>query len=180
MTYAALNDLDVMAVDIRNAYLQVLSSRKDYVICGLEFGLENIGKPALIRRVLYGGKTVGRDFWNHLWSCMKHLGFQSCPADSDVWMREAVKTDSMKYWEYVLLYTNNTLVISEKGKQVLRQELGKYFELKEELIGPPDLYLGRRMRKVQLQTGVKVWGFGSVQYVKAAVKNAENEMRRRG
>ena len=48
LTYAALNDLDVMAADIRNAYLQAPSSQKDYVICGLEFGLENVGKPALI------------------------------------------------------------------------------------------------------------------------------------
>jgi hypothetical protein len=34
LTYAALNELDVMAADIRNAYLQAPSSQKDYVICG--------------------------------------------------------------------------------------------------------------------------------------------------
>ena len=43
LTYAALNDLDVFAADIRNAYLQALSSQKDYIICGPEFGVENIG-----------------------------------------------------------------------------------------------------------------------------------------
>eukprot|EP00957_Ditylum_brightwellii_P110452 8423817-Ditylum_brightwellii.AAC.1 len=47
-TYAALNNLSVCAADIRNAYLQVPSSQKDYIICGPEFGLENIGKVALI------------------------------------------------------------------------------------------------------------------------------------
>ena len=57
-------------------------------------------------------------------------------------MREATKSDGMAYWEYVLLYTDDTLVISENGERVLHEELGKYFELKEESIGPPSLYLG--------------------------------------
>ena len=49
LTYAALNKLDVYAADIRNAYLQAPSSQKDYIICGPEFGLENVGKRALIK-----------------------------------------------------------------------------------------------------------------------------------
>jgi hypothetical protein len=43
LTYAALNDLDVWAADIQNAYLQAPSSQKHYIICGPEFGLENVG-----------------------------------------------------------------------------------------------------------------------------------------
>ena len=88
-TYAALNGLDVCAADIWNAYLQAPSSQKDYVICGPKFGLENVGKVALIHRALYGGKSAGKDFRNHLRSCMRHLDFVSCPADPDVWMRLA-------------------------------------------------------------------------------------------
>ena len=49
-TYAALNDVDICAVDIKNAYLQAPLSQKDFIICGPEFGLENISKRALIRR----------------------------------------------------------------------------------------------------------------------------------
>ena len=56
LTYAALMNLEVMAADIQNAYLQAPSSEKDYIICGPEFGLENVGKVALIKRALYGGK----------------------------------------------------------------------------------------------------------------------------
>ena len=77
LTYAALMDLDVMAADVQNAYLQALSSEKDFIICGAEFGLENVGKVALITRDLYGGKVSGRDFWHHLRDCMDHLGFTS-------------------------------------------------------------------------------------------------------
>ena len=43
LTYAALNDLDVFAADIRNTYLQAPLSQKDYIICRPEFGVENIG-----------------------------------------------------------------------------------------------------------------------------------------
>jgi hypothetical protein len=83
-TYEALNRVDICAADIRNAHLQAPSSCKDYIVCGSEFGLENLGKSALIHRALYGGKSAGRDFRNHLRSCMRHLNFISCPADPDV------------------------------------------------------------------------------------------------
>ena len=173
LTYAALNDLDVTGADIRNAYLQAPSSQKDFIVCGPEFGLENVGKCALIRRALYGGKAAGRDFRNHLRACMHHLDYKSCPADPDVWMRPKIKADGGKYWEYVLLYTDDVLIISENGEAVLREEIGKYFVLKEKSIGPPDIYLGGKMRKLELDNGVKTWAFGSTQYVKAAVNNVK-------
>ena len=56
LTYAALNDIDVWAADIRNAYLQAAPSEKHYIICGPEFGEENVGKRAVIVRALYGGR----------------------------------------------------------------------------------------------------------------------------
>ena len=174
LTYAALNGLDVCAADIRNAYLQAPSSQKHYVVCGPEFGLENVGKIALIHRALYGGKTAGRDFRNHLRSCMRHLGFESCPADPDVWMRPAKKDDGSECYEYILLYTDDALSIGPNAERVLREEIGRFFELKEESIGHPDIYLGGRMRQVELENGVKAWAYSSSQYVQAAVKNVES------
>ena len=44
-TYAALNGVDVCAADIRNTYLQAPSSRKDYIVCGPEFGLRKEDGP---------------------------------------------------------------------------------------------------------------------------------------
>ena len=112
-TIAAFNGVDVCAADIRNAYLQAPSSRKDYIICGVEFGFEHEGKVALIHRALYGGKTAGKDFRNHLRSCMRHLDFVSCLMDPDIWMRQAVKSDRTEYYEYILLYTNDVLCVYE-------------------------------------------------------------------
>ena len=39
LTCDSLNDVDVTASDIQNAYLQAPSSEKHYVICGKLFGL---------------------------------------------------------------------------------------------------------------------------------------------
>ena len=104
---------------------------------------------------------------------MHFLNFKSCPADPDVWMRPAVKSDGSTCYEYVLLYVDDVLVISENAEKILRTEIGCYFELKEESIGPPKIYLGARVRKVQLDNGVEAWAASSSQYVQAAVKNVE-------
>ena len=65
-------------------------------------------------------------------------------------MREAKKKYGTEYWEYPLLYTDDVLFVSEHGEQFLRNELGKYFDLKEESIGPPNIYLGGKMLKAVL------------------------------
>ena len=98
----------------------------------------------LIRRALYGGKMVGHDFWILLRSCMKLLGFKSSQGDPAVWIREAVKADGTQYWEYVLLYVDDCLVISDYGEKFLRNRIVKYFTIKETYIGPHKVYLGEK------------------------------------
>ena len=44
------------------------------------------------------------------------------------------------------MWINNALVVSENAESILRNELGRYFELKEESIGPLDHYLGGKGR----------------------------------
>ena len=72
----------------------------------------------------------------------------------DVWTRPAVKSNRSTYYDYVLLYTDDALVISENAEQILRTEIGKFFQLKEESIGPPRVYLGGRVHKVTLENRV--------------------------
>ena len=95
-------------------------------------------------------------------------------------MRAAKKSNGESYWEYVLLYVDDILCISDNGEHVLGNEIGRYFELKEESVGPPTIYLGGRMRQITLATGTKAWAFGSSQYVQAAVANVEIEIAKRG
>ena len=91
LTYAALNGLEVCTIDIQNSYLQSPSYEKHFIICGPEFGLENVGKKALIIRALYGRKRAGIYYWIHVRSEMYEMVFESCKADPDVLFSSAMK-----------------------------------------------------------------------------------------
>lgn len=179
LTYAALNGLEVAAADIQNAYLQAPISEKYYTICGREFGLENEGKQARIVRALYGTKCAGRDFREHLRRCMEELGYTSCLADPDLWMKEEVDKEGGPYWEYMLLYVDDALCISEDPEGSLRR-LDKYFPMKPGSIGAPKLYLGAKLSKVTLENGVEAHAFSMSQYAQEAVKNVEEKLRKEG
>ena len=95
-------------------------------------------------------------------------------------MREPIqKYGSTKSYEYVLLYTDDCLVISDQGENVLEMEIGKYFNLKESSIGPPTQYLGGKLCEIELENGQKFWAFGSKQYVEAAVKNVTEYLKKK-
>ena len=111
---------------------------------------------------------------------MEHLGFKSKGGDPDVWMRPMTRADGSQVYEYVLLYTDDCLVVSDNAEEILRKEIGRYFQLKPESIGPPSLYLGGHLRKVQVESGLTAWAFSSTQYVQAAVANVESYLKARG
>ena len=79
----------------------------------------------------------------------------------------------LPYYDYVLLYMDDALVVSDNAESILCNEIGKYFELKEASIGPPKMYLGAGIRKVKLYNGVDASAASSSQYVQAAVRNVE-------
>ncbi len=134
---------------------------------------KNIGKVALIKRALYGGKSTGSDFWHHLMTCMTFLSFESCEGYPEAWQRKAAKHNGENYWEYMLLCVGDALLCSHKAEEILRNELGKYFVLMEESIGDPRIHLGNQVTKVERENGVMAWSMSSTQHVKAAVDNVE-------
>jgi hypothetical protein len=78
--------LVIYGSDVWNAYLQVPSSEKHYIICGQEFGLENVPCCALIQQALYDSKVAGADFWHHLWrritwASLSHVPIQICGSE---------------------------------------------------------------------------------------------------
>ena len=124
ITYAALNDLNICGCDIQNAYLQAPSSKKHYIICGPEFGLENVGRKAIIVRAFYGGKSAGADYWRNVIKAMNEMGFQSCKADPDIWSHPATHPDGTECWQYILLYTDDILAVMEEPENFIHEELG--------------------------------------------------------
>ena len=87
---------------------------------------------------------------------MAHLGFEYPKADPDFLIRRLVRKDGETvYQEYVLLYVDDCLVISDRAESIIKNEIGKYFCLKEESIGDPGQYLGGKMRELVLENGMK-------------------------
>ncbi len=73
LTLAALINLKVKTADIKNAYLTAPVSERIWCVLGLESGAD-AGKCAIVVWSLYGLKSAGASFWNHLADCMWHLG----------------------------------------------------------------------------------------------------------
>ena len=55
-------------------------------------------------------------------------------------MRASTNPDGEEYFEYILLYVDDCLDISHKPEEILKEEIGKHFKLKEESIRTKVLY----------------------------------------
>jgi hypothetical protein len=117
-TIAALNDLDILMADIGNAYLNADCREKIWMIAGPEFGA-NKGRKVIIVRALYGLKSASAAWRAHLAQSMSDLGFTPCQADPDVWMKMATKPDGFQYWEYVLIYVDDILAVSDCPSKIM-------------------------------------------------------------
>jgi hypothetical protein len=72
--------------DIENTYLMAPLTEKVWTVVGPEFG-DDAGKCAFIVQALYGLKSAGEAFRNHLFGCMTHLGWNPCCDGCDLWMK---------------------------------------------------------------------------------------------
>ena len=83
-----------------------------------------MGKVAIIHRDLYGGNIAGRNFRDNLRYFMGHLELTLCLANPDVWMRPSKKKDGYPYYECILIYNDDALVIRNNVEAMLRNDLG--------------------------------------------------------
>jgi hypothetical protein len=172
LTIAALNGLDVLTADIQNAYLNAPCEEKIWTTCEPEFGEARRGLQAIIVRALYGLKSAGASFQNLLADCLGHLGYVSCKADPDVWLRETTRPDGFECYEYLLIYTDAIMAIGLDNQTCL-SHINKYFKLKDGSIQPPDIYLGAKIKKTALKNGGLCWGQSASGYLQETVQNVE-------
>ncbi len=86
LTFASLNDLEVKVGNVLNTYITAPVKEKLWTLLRLECGLDS-GKSAVIVRALYGLKSAGAAFKAHLASFMRQMGYTSCKADPDLWLK---------------------------------------------------------------------------------------------
>ena len=140
---AALNDLNILAGDIENAYIAAPCREKCWTWAGKEFGSDQ-GRPLIIVRALYGLKSSGAAFRAFLAETLDDMGFQSSHADPDVWLRPATKPDGENYYEYILCYVDDILSISLQPDRPMK-EIQRMFKFKNDIVQKPDFYLGAKL-----------------------------------
>jgi len=69
---AGLNDLEVWATDIGNAYFESYTQEKVYIIGGPEFG-DRQGHKLVIRKASYGLKSSGLRWHDHLSDVLRDM-----------------------------------------------------------------------------------------------------------
>jgi hypothetical protein len=116
---AALNDLEILSADVQNAYLNAPTKEKIYTTVGPELGQGKEGRPVMIVRALYGLRSSKTRRHDHLAATFWEASFKACKVDANVWMRPAIKADGSKYYEYVLCYVDDILVVSERPKRIM-------------------------------------------------------------
>ena len=175
-TLAALNDLDILSADVQNAYLNAPTKEKVYTTAGLEFGASKVGQPVLIVRALYGLKSSGARWHEHMAKTLREAGFESSKADPDVWMRKATKPDGFQYYEYVLCYVDDVLATSANPHGIMDYLKSRY-TLKEGSVKEPDQYLGAAVFKWRIDGADDPdkprWAISAEKYIKLALKDIE-------
>jgi hypothetical protein len=139
------------------------------MIAGPEFGPDE-GKTLLVVKALYGLKSASFvtcfSFRSFMTEKLSELGFQSSLADPDVWLRAATKGDGEKYFEYVLMYVDNILVISCDPEAILR-DIQTIFNLKNDKMEASEFYQGTKLQEKPIN-GITCWTITRGDYLKAA------------
>ena len=178
LTIAALNGLDLLACDIQNAYLTAKCREKIYIQAGKEFGSE-CGCIFIVKMALYGLKSSGAAFRSKLAGVLHDMNYRPSMADPDVWMRPATKPDGFKYYEYILCYVDDVLILSHNPQHSI-DGITAVFKLKNDKAEVPDMYLGAQIEKVTSNEGTTCWTMSSVKYLKAAIDNVEEKLAKDG
>ena len=168
---AALNDVDIMSVDLENAFIQAPCREKIWFEGGLECG-EDYGKVCVVVRSLYGLKSAGAAFRSSLAQALQDLGYLSTKADPDVWIRKAVRDDGHPYYEMLFVYVDDILALSHQSETAIT-EITQFFTAKEGSMKPPEIYLGANISKIQTPDGREVWATSPRTYVKNSIQVVE-------
>ena len=166
LLYASLNRLSILGCDVTNAYLNAPCKEKIWIEGGPEFGSEQ-GSTFIIRKALYGLKSSGFSWRTTMCQTVETMGYKSTIADPDVYIRESAKTTGELYYEFLLVYVDDILCVSENPKLTL-DAITKVFEVRG-AVKEPDRYLGANLKRWGLPDGRTVWAMDGIDYVRSSV-----------
>ena len=107
---------------------------------------------------------------------MSGLGCKPCLADPDLWLKPEVRDNGVDYSSYILCYFYDILVVRHNFSPAL-DRIDQFMKLKEGSIGDSDIYLGAKLKKVQISNDVWCWSPSQSKYVQEAVQNCQNHLK---
>ena len=102
-----MNGLKVCAADISSTYLYAKTREKWYIITSPEFS-ELKGEKLVINRSLYGLRTSGAHFHEHLGQKLCQMGYTPSRTDPDFW----ISRHSNGHYKNIANYVNNVICFS--------------------------------------------------------------------
>jgi hypothetical protein len=160
---AAHMELDVVAADVGNAYIQAYTSEKVYTIAGPEFG-KLAGRKLIIVRALYGLKSSGAMWHLQLADNLRDMGYRPTKADYDCWIRE-----NEDHYEYVAVIVDDLLVFSREPNTVI-QPLKEIYGYTLKGVGIPEYYNGA---DIGYNETTKNWSMSAKTYIKNVTEKIE-------
>jgi hypothetical protein len=135
----------------------------------------------VIVRALYGLKSAGAAWHAHLASSLASLNYKSCLADPDIWLREANLPNGSTYYEYLAVYVDDFLCISNTPQDT-KKCISEIYRIKDNFVNKPERYLGDEVIQYFLpDDSLKPrWGLSSHHYVTKSIKNVEVELNKVG
>jgi hypothetical protein len=110
---AALSNLEVLAGDIQNAYLNAQNEEKLFFYTGKEWKADTC-RPELIIRTLYGLKSRTLAWINIVSDVLANiLQYTLSLADPEVWYKPSEDSMDKEYYLYILIYVDDILVINK-------------------------------------------------------------------
>jgi hypothetical protein len=101
------------------------------------------------------------------------MGYTSCKADPDLWLKAMTRPEDYEYYyAHILYYVDDILCIHHDPMSVMN-EINGHLPLKPSSVGNTDIYLGTKLKQTQLLNRVMAWGLSPSKYVVQAVKNCQ-------
>ena len=122
---ATLNDLDAMSADIGNAYLNAPNKEKIWTVTGHEFGTDK-GAMFTKTQALYDLKPARATWRTSFAQALAQLEFQPTQGDPDIYIKPQTKPDGTRYYEMLLVYVDDILVLSHDTKPIIDGITGQF------------------------------------------------------
>ena len=88
---------------------------------------------------------------------MQELLCESCKAHPDLSIKSDTRPkNKFEYYSYILFYVYDILCIHHDPDDVLNK-LTHYVPLKPGSVGSPDMYIGTKLKQMQLHNGIWAW-----------------------